>query len=177
MGYYASGDGFVEYKFPLSDGQREAIEDAFDMTGYSFEFDGNRKLEIWCSDKYFYDTEDLLNSLAEIAQVLDGSMEFCGEDYEHWRFVYDDKANDFRYEVGHVFFEGDLEKSYTKRIEYPEELIDVIISSFDGFLKSKGITIPGEEDDYSSDNAALNGENYDVLQSGLEAILHEWNLF
>lgn len=95
MGYYADGSGYIRFK-KLSTEQREKVYAILeDYMEYSYRSDFSGKdgdvdtVDFWDTDKYHEDDIlYVLNELADIATIEEGSIEYVGEDYTHWRFLF-----------------------------------------------------------------------------------------
>ena len=93
MGYYADGSGLIKYKKPLNGHE---ISEVYKKLGDVFEtdYDANESRTVFyisSSGKYYEeDVIDTLRSVAEIAKIDEGEIEYVGEDYGMWRFIYKD---------------------------------------------------------------------------------------
>lgn len=178
MGYYANGSGTITFSGLLTDKQKEAIDRIVGDIWYECEFCRDTRdqshdvLDLWCSDKYYYDTGETLNVIANTAPVESGYLNFAGEDGDIWRFVFDKKTNRFIEEYGEIVYQGDAPLKWDNAGEFVGQIIDL----FEDFLESKGIKIPNDEKEQSENPAILYGTDYEFLQSGIEETLMNWKL-
>ena len=104
MGYYASGNGHIGFERELTDAEESALCNILESEYF----------DIWSLDKTGvdfgnYDTYDseriegILRSLKDSFPILEGELEFDGEDCTHWRFLWRD--GDWREQTGRVVFE------------------------------------------------------------------------
>ena len=119
MGYYANGKGGITFKGTVSEDEFSNIRD---LLSEAFECDGEREwkatsasdpityFDIWENDKYYGDVvEDTLRKVADIADIMEGSIEYIGEDDSLWRFIYRD--GEWIEQNGHVEYNDyDAEK-------------------------------------------------------------------
>ena len=110
MEYYANGSGSIIFKEVLPEAVFGRIKDKLQKV---LEADGSTKwkpmtsspevsyVDIWDSEKYYGDeVETVLNEVAEMAEIEEGSIEYVGEDDSLWRFIYRDGK--WHEESGHV---------------------------------------------------------------------------
>lgn len=177
MGYYASGGGYIMFKTPLNDEQSKQVSDLLDQAWFEFTWDKDKKeVDFWPPDKYYWDTDTLLNEIAKQFPVSDGSAEFHGEDDTHWVYQYEPVGKSFLEFNGRVVYDNEDLRSSVKeddRTEFIGQIIDV----FEDFLESKGIDIPNEDKEQSEFPAIIYGMDYGEIQSGIEAIMYSWKVF
>lgn len=177
MGYYATGGGCIMFANPLKEDQVKKVSDLLDQAWFDFTWgQNNTEVDFWPPDKYYWDTDSLLDKIAEEFPVADGSAEFQGEDDAHWKFSYDKLENRFCEIDGHVVYDDECDNGVVKqndRTEFLGQIIDV----FEDFLESKGIDIPNDDKDQSDFPAIIYGMDYGEIQSGIEAIMVNWKVF
>ena len=168
MGYYATGGGSISFLAPLTKEQKKAVEDALDQAWYEFDlYQNDSVIDFWVPDKYCYDTDMMLNRIAEIAFVESGSCSFAGEDGEHWRFVYDPKSNKFLEEDGTVVY-GFIPRTWDMGSSNRKEFLGQIMDGIEDFLESKNKNPTG--------GAILRGQDYDRLSAQIEDTLVKWGV-
>lgn len=89
MGYYASGSGAITFIAP-TDQEIEQIDDVLSKV-FEVERAGSSKYEFYVYDSEKYhgdDVRDVLEEVTKICPISDGEIEYAGEDYCHWRFIY-----------------------------------------------------------------------------------------
>lgn len=120
MGYYASGDGYINFSRSLSKEEfgavRELLLEEFEDVDTGMDFD---YVSFWDSDKYHYDAvEKILEQIASEYPVSEGRLTYSGEDGEHWRFCYDPRGAQTESgkcwieEGGIVVYDSELNKVY-----------------------------------------------------------------
>ena len=104
MSYYASGKGQIEFVNDVSDKDKEKIFELIENyigEGYDAE---NRYIEISMDGDYYEDdVKKALSDIAEIAEISNGELEYAGQDYEYWRFIYTEGA--WEEQDGHVVYD------------------------------------------------------------------------
>ena len=98
MSYYATGHGDITFKKLLNENEKKLIRKELESVIVdTVEFDdviGNESyttIPIFTNSKYDDDvTAYALDKIAEIAEIQDGIIEFTGEDWATWRFVFKD---------------------------------------------------------------------------------------
>ena len=78
MGYYADVSRHIDFARSLLPDEAKTLEDILESGWYEFEDGLNRStscrdVDFWSSDKYYYDTEDMLNRIAEKLPVKTAS--------------------------------------------------------------------------------------------------------
>lgn len=180
MGYYADVSGHIDFARSLRPDEAKTLEELLESGWYDFEDGLNRStscrdVDFWAGDKYYYDTEGMLNRIAEKLPVKSGVVDCHGEDGEHWRFKYSGGHNGgkFLYICGRVVYDDELPVAENDRMELIGQFIDV----FEDFLDEKGVVIPNEDKEQSGDGAAnIYGDDYDRLQGGIEDTLIAWHI-
>lgn len=179
MGYYADVNGHIDFARSLRPDEAKTLEELLDSGWYDFEDGLNRStscrdVDFWSGDKYYYDTEGMLNRIAEKLPVKSGVVECHGEDGEHWCFKYSGGHNGgkFLYICGRVVYDDEMPVELNDKMEFIGQIIDV----FEDFLDEKKIAVPNEENAESESPANIYGTDYGVLQSGIEEILRNWHI-
>ncbi len=180
MGYYADVSGHIDFARSLRPDEAKTLEELLGSGWYEFEDGLNRStscrdVDFWSSDKYYYDTEDMLNRIAEKLPVKNGVVECHGEDGDHWKFQFKPRIPHgiFQEVRGYVVYEDELPVAENDRMELIGRFIDV----FEDFLDEKGIVIPNEDKEQSGDGAAnIYGDDYAWLQVGIEDTLIAWHI-
>ena len=95
MSYYANGELKVVY-LSTDKSILDKVEKAFLHINQRYDFecdisDYTTTVEAWGNEPYSRAvTEKLLDLLSDIAQIQEGSsLEFCGEDRTHWRYIFE----------------------------------------------------------------------------------------
>ncbi len=110
MGYYAQGGGTVTFNKRLTAREKmmvtEAISDGFD---YDIGYDKSRDLDdmsLWPKYEKYYEDEiiECLSKLNKTGLVMDGDIEYIGEDSALWRFHYV-PMHGFIIQSGHVEYD------------------------------------------------------------------------
>ena len=109
MGYYASGSGQIRFYGVLSDEDQDKIAKILDDECFEYDFTtvgqnecrAQSYIDLWLDGKY-YNVEEMLNKISQDFSVCEGEIAFCGEDNEHWRFVYDIQRNQWYEQNGHI---------------------------------------------------------------------------
>ena len=128
MGYYANGNGFVDFGSRLNDVDfqkaKEILSCAFETDGTQDFIDSKTNIvrtvfDIWNNEKYYGDdVEAALADAAAIAPIEDGEICYVGEDNTFWRFIWkDDKWVE---ENGEVVYESDQPTHQQKQEIYDE---------------------------------------------------------
>lgn len=110
MEYYAHGSGGIIFKEELPEAVFDRIMNklrkVFEAEGAnSWKTTSNSSevsyVDIWDNEKYYGDeVKTVLNEVAEMAEIEEGSIEYVGEDDSLWRFIYRDGK--WHEENGHV---------------------------------------------------------------------------
>ena len=110
MGYYADGNGYVTVR-KLEDKRMDELENVLKDCGCCFDYDisdnaNHTEVCLNFYEKYYGDSvEELLNNLIQFG-IVDGEVEFSGEDYCHWRFKwYDKPKGHWEEQNGHVVYD------------------------------------------------------------------------
>jgi len=180
MGYYADVSGHIDFARSLLPDEAKTLEELLDSGWYDFEDGLNRStscmdVDFWAGDNYYYDTEYMLNKIAEKLPVKNGVVECHGEDGDHWKFQFKPRGPHgiFQEVRGRVVYEDELPVAEDDRVELIGQFIDV----FEDFLDEKGIVIPNEDKEQSGDGAAnIYGDDYDQLQAEIEDTLISWHI-
>ena len=175
MGYYADGNGSIDFARILNSAERDRLNTVMSDTWFEYDLRSglNRDyVDFWTGEKYHDDlVMNALNELAKIAPILDGYLKYIGEDGENWKFEF--LNGEWVERNGLIVYDGDGVIASRNRAEFLGQIIDV----FEDFLESKGIDIPNEDRDQSENPAILYGMDYGVLQSGIEGVMVRWNIF
>lgn len=143
MGYSASCSGKIKFCRPLTSKEfelaREALSGEFEVYQYKAYTDF---IGLWVDDKYHEDNVvDILKFVSRIAPISSGEIDYIGEDYYIWRFV-------FRNGIW-VIEKGDIVYGLTKeKIEKAEQcLIDngVCVDEAKTVLQALGYILMDEE--------------------------------
>ena len=126
------------------------------------------------SDKYYYNTWDMLNDIAKKLPVKGGIVHCHGQDGDHWKYQFKPGIphGGFSEIHGHVLYDDELPVTDDNRAEFVGQIIDV----FEDFLERKGIDIWNEDKLESDGPAIIYGMDYGELQTGIENILHNWSI-
>lgn len=175
MGYYADGNGSIDFARILNSAERDRLNTVMSDTWFEYDMGSglNRDyVDFWTGEKYHGDlVMNALNELAKIAPILDGYLKYIGEDGANWKFEF--RNGEWVERNGLIVYDGDGVIASRNRAEFLGQIIDV----FEDFLESKGIDIPNEDRDQSENPAILYGMDYGVLQSGIEGVMVRWNIF
>ena len=92
MGYYADGNGYIEFKEALSE---ELFRKVMEVLGEAFECDraigDTQSVCFWNCEKYYADeVETALLAAADLAPIKEGEIEYIGEDRTIWHFIFKD---------------------------------------------------------------------------------------
>lgn len=98
MGYYANGSGSVTFNRVLDEKEISILENAFENAWFEYDFSMNTaslsqgsSFDMWSNDKYHEDEVlDLLEAMKDIAPIVNGYIEYTGEDGSNWRFIFKD---------------------------------------------------------------------------------------
>ena len=181
MGYYADVSGHIDFARSLLPDEAKTLEELLESGWYDFEDGLNRStscrdVDFWSGDKYYYDTGDMLNRIAEKLPVKSGVVECHGEDGDHWKFQFKPRIPHgvFQEVSGRVVYEDELPVAENDRMELIGQFIDV----FEDFLDEKGVVIPNEDrdNDPEEEHANIYGDDYDRLQAGIEDTLTAWHI-
>ena len=179
MGYYADVDGYIGFRRELQPEEIEKLDSMLDEAWETYDHSQQSgvitSVSFWSGDKYYSDTEELLNEIAAAFPVKEGCVDCHGEDGEHWRFKYSGGHNGgkFLYICGRVVYDDEMPVELNDRMEFIGQIIDV----FEDFLDEKGIVIPNDDKEQSGDGAAnIYGDDYDRLQAGIEDTLIAWHI-
>lgn len=176
MGYYADVDGYIQFFNPLTKDRKEKLADILDRSWYDCTIaDDGMSVSFYSDEKYYYETNVMLNTIAENFAVKTGCVECHGEDGAHWRFKYVSGSphGAFVEYTGRVVYDDDVPVSEDHTGEFIGRIIDV----FEDFLDEKGIVIPNEDKEQSGEDAAnIYGMDYGLIQSRLEGIMRCWNI-
>ena len=176
MGYYADVNGFIEFSNPLNADRREELCKILEDAWYEVDMGANSMfVDFYSGDKYYYETDDMLNRIAREFSVTEGTVECHGENGEHWKFVYVPAIPHGRFKefYGHVVYDDECRVSINDRLEFLGQLIDV----FEDFLEEKGVTFHNDEREDSGDGAAIiYGTDYDKISNGIEETLIRWRV-
>ena len=178
MGYYADVDGYIGFRRELQPEEIEKLDSMLDEAWETYDYSQQSgvitSVSFWSGDKYYSDTEELLNEIAAAFPVKEGCVDCHGEDGEHWRFKYSGGHNGgkFLYICGRVVYDDEMPVELNDKMEFIGQIIDV----FEDFLDEKKIAVPNEEKAESESPANIYGMDYGVLQSGIEEILRNWHI-
>ena len=109
MGYYADVGGYIVFSRGLSTDEIVRLDAMMDEAGWeTYEHDETDVPDVafWSGEKYYSETETLLDEIARTFPVKSGCVECHGEDGEHWKYEYVDDPNvgRFKYLVGHIVY-------------------------------------------------------------------------
>lgn len=116
MAFYADGSGSIRFDRELNDDEIDALVDAFgdifDADWYTSIADAlsdcpisRTVIEFWTVDP-IYRKEEVRVSLehaANVGGIVDGSIDYVGENGELWRWVF--KDNEWKTQQGHVVYD------------------------------------------------------------------------
>lgn len=117
MGYCANGSGYITFKRRLTDDEMISVENILQKACFCFDFSYSLggsadSIEESCVDVWYdtkYRSEEIESAVREIATatpVKEGCIEFVGDDYTHWRFLYDPGDNDWVNQTGYVVYDS-----------------------------------------------------------------------
>ena len=180
MGYYADVSGHIDFARSLRPDETKTLEELLKSGWYDFEDGLNRStscrdVDFWSGDKYYYDTEGMLNRIAEKLPVKNGVVECHGEDGDHWKFQFKQHIprGVFQEVRGRIVWNDEYPVDPNDRMEFVGQIVDL----FEDFLDEKGIVIPNEDKEQSGDGAAnIYGDDYDRIQGGIEEIMINWHV-
>ena len=178
MGYYAHGNGDLLLREPIPDEILESLVAFDEADNYIRKCDGNNSNYlslVHYDDKYHED--DIYYDLRKVEPyVVDGSVDFVGEDECIWRFRYDPKLKRFVEESGRIAYDyGDtpvVGKQNGDRLEFLNSIIEV----FETFLDEKGIIIDNPDKAQDANTSNIYGCDYGDLESELEHVLIGWGV-
>lgn len=112
MGYCATGSGYAIFSY-VNRAKAEDILDhlasEFDDPGFmsgDIDTDGQCRFDFYAYEKYHEDrVMDVLDYLASIGGLVEGVLEYLGEDGCHWRFLYVREMNRWVEQAGRVVYE------------------------------------------------------------------------
>lgn len=176
MGYYADVDGYIQFYNPLTNERKEKLIDLLERSWYECTIaDDNMSVSFFSGEKYYYETDTMLNTIAENFSIKTGSVECHGEDGANWRFQYVNGTphGTFVEYTGRVVYDDEVPVGENDTGEFIGQIIDV----FEDFLDEKGIVIPNEDKEQSGEDAAnIYGMDYGMIQSQIEGIMRRWNI-
>ncbi len=108
MGYYANYEGTIIFKekpsIKILNEIRSIFEKDFYCGGYSF-LDSGAILEFYGYEKFYEDDfKVMLFKVSNLLEIVEGSVEFMGEDGTLWRYIYDD--GQWYEQAGRVIYTG-----------------------------------------------------------------------
>ena len=184
MGYYAKADGEIRISKLFLSKEGKVV------TNYLNDYHMNKQIEeVTCDGNYyleidFYDRyhEEEWDHILDIVTpfTISGSIDFRGEDDEHWREVFDPEAKKWQRESGEILYDSELKEkernvtnSLIQGLTSPEG-IGQIIDIFEDFLEEKGVKIENPEKQdaiYQGEDpeglAIIYGSDYDMLATAL----------
>jgi hypothetical protein len=108
MGYYANFEGTITFKKIPSIRILDEIRDIFEKDFYRGDYyfkDAGATIEFYGYEKFYEDPfKTMLFKASNLLEVAEGSVEFTGEDGEHWRYIYDDGK--WYEQAGRVVYDG-----------------------------------------------------------------------
>jgi hypothetical protein len=153
MGYYASGNGTINFKEEPSE---ELLKNFGWVIDY-YKYD-NKSISVGFNDKYNEDAiEAALNELAPYTKS--GEMEFVGEDGAIWRFIFD--KDEWKEESGTRMYDSEIpDFRGDRKDDFIGYIIDIIQDTMDN---------PRGE--------IIEGEWYDRVAAELEDLMYNWKVF
>lgn len=107
MGYYANGTGSVVFDRILSDNEKRLMSDElayFELDWFDDHKTDQTCLSIWNDGKYYSEiVEEILEYISKFANIVEGEIDYIGEDYSMWRYIYQNGSWEEQY--GHVVYE------------------------------------------------------------------------
>lgn len=178
MGYYADVSGYIDFMNPLPQEKMNRVVSILEQEYYVSVMSGNIGVDFYADDKYYRETQEMLDDIAKEFLIKEGNVECHGEDDEHWCFRFERDASSmhgkFVEYAGKIVYGYERQVMEDSRMEFVGQLIDV----FEDFLDEKKIVIPNEDKEQSGDDCAANiyGMDYGIIQNGIEAVLRNWNI-
>ena len=114
MGYCANGSGSIVFDRRLSADEENRIGGILDAACFEFDFYSPRSttdqfpqcVDIWHDDKYHGDVvSTALRDIADLVPIRSGCIEYAGEDFSHWRFLYKPEDESWHEQDGQIVYE------------------------------------------------------------------------
>lgn len=105
MGYCADGYGkaTLKEKVDLQKLSKELDEQVEGTLGLEYEFDNEGNIEITdCENYHEEDILDFLNALSPY--IVDGEIEYSGDDDYHWKFTFNKETKEWDETEGEVYY-------------------------------------------------------------------------
>lgn len=183
MGYLATGYGTANLAEDINTLPREVISvfcGEFEI--YDVE-DGGRSIVFGSDGNYYTDcVEEAFSLISKFTES--GTIEFCDDTGNHWRYVFDDEKHSWVYEDGVVVYQGEdrfvwIVLKITRQNEYTEpryyeqardatEICGVFDNERAAMLLLESLS--NEE----SNSAALYDINESVFELKKERVEHDW---
>lgn len=169
MGYYAHGCGDLRLGKKIPANVLESLTGFDEAEQYSS--GGKDFLCLTHYDEKYFES-DVYKDLDKVAPyVLDGDINFVGEDDCVWRFRFDPDCGSFVEENGKItydFSDAPVVKKYSGgKLDFLNGIIEV----FETFLDERGIVVENPEKQQSENPSNIYGTDYGDLESELEALL------
>ena len=113
MGYYAKYDGSITVECDAASFEKvlKEVNDIFYVCDSSEDTgDSTYTMLLFGNDKYYEDSvRELFEKISDY--IIDGEIDFCGEENDFWRLVYDQSAKEWREEPGRIVYESGFEET------------------------------------------------------------------
>ena len=154
MGYHANYDGYIKFNTRPVPGILDLMNETF--ANFRYEDDLNE-----CTFGGFerYRSEDIKKALDSTSRYAkSGKVEYDGDDYTHWRFLFDN--GEWIEEEGSVYYESELPlQDRDQREEFYGRLIDIVQDCMDN---------PEDE--------TIRGEWYDKVRNEFAAVMKAYKV-
>ena len=119
------------FKNSLSKETQDQVSKLLDSAWMEYYWDQNgSEADCWLTDKYCYDTRDILDEIARVAELDTACLKFSGEDDSYWKFQYDPEKHCFKEVGGSVVFDDEGPNAKLNRV------IDILCRYVDNDLNS-----------------------------------------
>lgn len=173
MGYYATGGGFVRFARKPKKDEAERIYKTLKEWFETVDcYDDGMAYDLCYNGKYYWDFEDTMQRLNNIAPIEEGEISFVGEDDAHWKFVFDPAAEEWAERDGRVVYGDETVISRADTCEFIGQIID----TFEDFLEEKRMDIWNDDKLQSENPAIIYGSDYGELQSSLKKLMCHWGI-
>ena len=113
MGYYAKYDGSITVECDATSFEKvlKEVNDMFFVYDSSEDAgDSTYTMLLFGNDKYYEDSvRELFEKISDY--ITEGEIDFCGEENDFWRFVYDQSIKEWKEEPGRVIYESRFEET------------------------------------------------------------------